>query len=99
AQQVVEAYLRSGAESATAEFPLDRRMPAQLRSVTVMDSEGRVVVSPRRDQELVLRFLIQVHERIPGLDLAFYLINRSGVEVVVDAWSDTRGPEDNLDAP
>jgi hypothetical protein len=99
AEGVVQAYLRSGAESASAEFPLDPSAPVQLRSVTVTDGEGRVVVAPRRDQQLTLRFVVQVHERIPGIDLAFHVVNRDGVEVLVDAWSDTRGPGDNIDAP
>jgi ABC-2 type transport system ATP-binding protein/lipopolysaccharide transport system ATP-binding protein len=99
AEGVVQAYLRSGAESASAEFPLDASTPVQLRSVTVTDGEGRVVVAPRRDQQLTLRFVVQVHERIPGIDLAFHVVNRDGVEVLVDAWSDTRGPGDNIEAP
>ena len=97
--KVVESYLRSGAESASADFPLDRSTPVQLRSVAIVDAGGRPVVSPRRDEELNLRFLVEVHERIPGIDLAFHLINRNGVEVVADAWSDTRRSGDNIDAP
>jgi ABC-2 type transport system ATP-binding protein/lipopolysaccharide transport system ATP-binding protein len=99
ADRVVEAYLRSGAESARAEFPVDRSRPVQLRSVAVTDAEARAVVSPRRDQQLFLRFLIQVRERIPGLDLVFYLVNRNGVGVLEDGWSDTRAPGENIDAP
>ena len=99
AEGVVEAYLRSGAEEAKAEFPPDPSRPVQLRSVAVIDAEGGVVMSPRRDQPLSLRFLVQVEERIPGIDLGFYLINRNGVQVLVDAWSDTRGPGETIDEP
>ena len=100
AERAINAYLGSGAEEvAIADFPLDRATPVQLRSIALTDVNGRAVASPRRDQALALRLLVQVHERIPAIDLAFHLINRNGVEVLVDAWSDTRGPAENIDDP
>jgi ABC-type polysaccharide/polyol phosphate transport system ATPase subunit len=99
ADETVRAYLSSGAEEASAEFSPDPSVPVALRSAALIDREGRVATSPRRDQELALRFIVAVHDRVPGVDLAFHVINRNGVEVLADAWSDTRPAGENIDAP
>jgi ABC-type multidrug transport system ATPase subunit len=93
---VTRAYLQSGAEAAKVEFDLDPRQPVQLRAVAITDADGVAVTSPRRDQDLFIRFSIVVRERTPGVDVALDLVNQDGVHVVLDALSDAAREEDQV---
>jgi ABC-2 type transport system ATP-binding protein/lipopolysaccharide transport system ATP-binding protein len=97
--RVVDAYLQSGAASPVASFPIDLAAPVQLTAVAVTDADGRVIESPRRDQEFSIRFRLRVSERIPGLDFSLTLVNQRGVQVLVDNWSDNRTSTNEMDRP
>ena len=72
-----------------AEFAAEPDQPVQLLSVALTDERGKVLEAPRRDQRLTLSARLLLRERIPALDLVFYLLNRRGVQVLSEAWSDS----------
>jgi ABC-2 type transport system ATP-binding protein/lipopolysaccharide transport system ATP-binding protein len=68
---------------------IDPAAPVALRSVRVVDAahDGSAVL--RRDRPLVLEVRFRVRNRVRGLDLAAYVVNGRGSEVINEAWSDT----------
>jgi ABC-type polysaccharide/polyol phosphate transport system ATPase subunit len=91
--EVVESYLRSGlAGAASAEFPEVGGRPVEVRAVSVRDDEGADLGMPRRDQPFWVRVRLSLAESAPNLDVAVYLMNRQGVRVLDEAWSDTGMP-------
>jgi ABC-type polysaccharide/polyol phosphate transport system ATPase subunit len=60
-----------------------------VRSVALIDEKGDVEQTPRCDQPLRIQVEVELHERIPDLDIGFYLLDQRGARVVNDALSDT----------
>ena len=89
ASAVVQSYLESVDERALAPAGRERDglHPIELHGAEVRDSYDRVLRSPTRDMpfDLVLRF--RLRQRIPGFDVALYVLNSRGVHVVDEAWS------------
>jgi ABC-type polysaccharide/polyol phosphate transport system ATPase subunit len=87
--EIVERYFRSAVRQVPqAEFPLDSARPVQLLSAAVMDENGELLEAPRRDKPFVLTARFVVREKIPELDVAVYIRNRQGVQVLSENWSD-----------
>jgi ABC-type polysaccharide/polyol phosphate transport system ATPase subunit len=87
--EVVQRYLASGIASASrAVLDGGVHSPVALRSVALVDEQGRPAPQPRRDRRLRIRLELEVRERMPDLDLATYLLDRRGVRVANDALSD-----------
>jgi hypothetical protein len=61
----------------------------QLLSVAVTDKAGTVSETARRGDPLTIQLKLLLRERVPGFDLALYLLDRHRVRVVDEAWSDT----------
>ena len=98
-QAVLNEYLSSGAESATwVELAADPAEPAQLLAVGVAGAEEGTV-TPRRDEPLRLRFRLRVTERVASLDVAAWVIGRSGMRIVDERWSDVGGMSADLGEP
>jgi ABC-2 type transport system ATP-binding protein/lipopolysaccharide transport system ATP-binding protein len=89
ASAVVQSYLESVDERALAPPDSEREgsLPIELRGAEVRDVHDRVMDSPRRDTpfDLVLRF--RLLRRVPGLDVALYVLNSKGVHIADEAWS------------
>jgi ABC-type polysaccharide/polyol phosphate transport system ATPase subunit len=89
-EDIIERYFSSTVTGRhEAEFAAEPDKPVQLLSVALADERGKVLEAPRRDQRLTLSARLLLRERIPALDLVFYLLNRKGVLVLSEAWSDS----------
>jgi ABC-2 type transport system ATP-binding protein/lipopolysaccharide transport system ATP-binding protein len=91
ASEIVDAYLVNQTSR-----PADRTVRSgnsnavvALASVTVLNASGGPTDLLRRDQPVTLEVRFSLHTAVPGLDLAAWLINSHGVEVLSEAWSDT----------
>jgi ABC-2 type transport system ATP-binding protein/lipopolysaccharide transport system ATP-binding protein len=91
ASEIVDAYL---VEQTTR--PADRRVGTidsnavvDLESVIILNASGGMADLLRRDQPLTIEVRFSLHAAVPGLDLAVWLINTHGVEVLSEAWADT----------
>ena len=83
AHEVIERYLATTtAHVPRVEFPLEPENPVQLLSLAVTDASGAPLNWPARDQPLSLNLRFITRERMPGLDVALYVINRKGVVVL-----------------
>ncbi len=86
---VVDAYLGGQVERlAKAGFD-DRGEAVALRSVRITDTDGVAVKAARRDRSFVVEIRFDVRAPVPGLDVAMYVLNSRGVEILNEAWSDT----------
>lgn len=89
-EEVVEAYLRSGmTQSLKAEFEADDRGPVSVLGVEVADDQGRRLDMPRRDRPFGIRVKFEVRRPLSRLDLSVSLVNRRGVTVLDESFSDT----------
>ena len=96
---VVERYLSAGVTDIPhAELVNDEAAPVKLTSVALADGSGAPVDRARRDQPLGVVLRLRTEERVPGFDVAVYLVSRQGVRVVDEAWSDRRA-EATADEP
>jgi ABC-type polysaccharide/polyol phosphate transport system ATPase subunit len=87
---VVEAYLSSQAERTSKEgFAADGAGRLVVHAVEVLDETGSPVSVTQRDRTLTIEVRFSVIKAIPGFDLAAYVLNVRGVEVLNEAWSDT----------
>lgn len=83
---VLDAYLPS---TLAAEGTLSTGAgegPITLESVTVTDGTRRGAL--RRDRAFSIDVRLFVRNRVPGLDVAVYVVNSSGVRIFDEAWSD-----------
>ena len=84
---VIDQYVRSSAgRPAQDEFEVSAGGPVQLLSAAVVDDEGQVADTPRRDEPLTIGVRFLLRERIPRVDIAFSLTNQQGVQVLDQAW-------------
>jgi ABC-type polysaccharide/polyol phosphate transport system ATPase subunit len=89
AADVVASYLdREEAGPLALELSADEDAPCALISVSVRDSEGRVLMNPERDQPFAVDLHLRVTDPLPGLDVGIWLVNRAGTRVIYEAWSD-----------
>ncbi len=95
AHAVLDEYLRFGIPVETrVEFPSDPTRPAELVSVE-LDAGATV----RRDEPFRIRLRFRTREPVFGLDIGIYLLNREGVRILDDVWSDWRQSEWLADEP
>jgi ABC-type molybdate transport system ATPase subunit len=66
------------------ELETDPHLPVALTSVWITAEDGAPVTEPARHDTVVLRLRIRVRERIPGLDVGFYLADSMGLRVLED---------------
>jgi len=92
-EEVIERYVRSAvARTAISVFDPDPGKPAQLVSAAVVDESGNVMDAPRRDEPFTICLRFIVREPIPGLDVAVFLQNHSGLQLLEEDWGlDTGG--------
>jgi hypothetical protein len=89
---VLDAYLRSTREAGTAgEEVADSRGRMVLHGVRTTDHAGQATNLLRRDRPFEIEVELSLNDRVPGLDVALYLVNQRGVRVFDEVWSDTAG--------
>jgi ABC-type polysaccharide/polyol phosphate transport system ATPase subunit len=87
---VVEAYLMSQVKRTAEEgLTVGTDGPVVVHAVTIADGSGKRAEVLRRDQPLAIEVRFSIKTPIPGLDLATYVLNKRGTEIVNEAWSDT----------
>ena len=97
---VLDSYLRSVAQPASrVDFAAEPDDPVQLLSVSVTDEEGAARDLLRRDEPLAFHVEFLARTGIPGLDVGVRLLNREGLTVLDEVWSDTRAPGERADGP
>jgi ABC-type polysaccharide/polyol phosphate transport system ATPase subunit len=80
---VVESYLKSVAARVwRAPIEPEPGKPVQLLEVNMVDSAGAALEAPRRDKPLRISARFVVHERIPGLGVAFTIANAAGQRII-----------------
>ncbi len=98
AHSVLDDYLRFGIPAQTrVDFPSDATRPAELVSVELVGNDTAARV--RRDEPFRVRLRFRAREPAFGLDIGIYLLNREGVRILDDVWSDWRQSEWLADAP
>jgi ABC-2 type transport system ATP-binding protein/lipopolysaccharide transport system ATP-binding protein len=98
AHAVLDEYLRFGIPAQTrVDFQSDATRPAELVSVELMGNDTAARV--RRDEPFRVRLRFRAREPAFGLDIGIYLLNREGVRILDDVWSDWRQSEWLADAP
>lgn len=96
ATQVIDSYLASAvSEGGAVGNELIRAGPLLLHSVAIHDEAGRRLDVLRRDARFSITVDLTLEERLPGFDLALYVVNSNGVRIFDEAWSDqgTKRPE------
>lgn len=80
---VLDGYLRDVAGGGAAvEVETNAVGPVAGLSVSVLGADDAERSTLRRDEPLTLRVRYRLRERVPGLDVALYVINQRGVRVV-----------------
>ncbi len=88
--EIVERYLAGQVSRTAATFADQQKDSAvMLREVAVTGPSGTPATVLRRDRPFTLHLRFAVRTPVPGLDLAAYLLNSRGLEVLNEAWSDT----------
>lgn len=99
-QQVIDLYLGSNAgHSFRSDFESDPASEVQLLSVSVASRDGEILEAPRRGDPFVVSVRFRVREPISALDLAIYVLNRRGVRILDEAWSDTERAHHGVTPP
>jgi ABC-type polysaccharide/polyol phosphate transport system ATPase subunit len=98
AHAVLDEYLRFGIPAQTrVDLPSDATQPAELVSVELVGNDTAARV--RRDEPFRVRLRFRAREPAFGLDIGIYLVNREGVRILDDVWSDWRQSEWLADEP
>jgi ABC-type polysaccharide/polyol phosphate transport system ATPase subunit len=71
-------------DAGRVELEADPHLPVALTSVWLTDEEGVPINGPTRLDTVVLRLRLEVRERIPGLDVGFYVADSMGLRVFED---------------
>ncbi len=71
-------------DAGRAELEADPHLPVALTSVWLAAEDGAPVTEPARHEAVVLRLRVQVRDRIPGLDVGFYVTDSMGQRVLED---------------
>jgi ABC-2 type transport system ATP-binding protein/lipopolysaccharide transport system ATP-binding protein len=88
ATQVIDSYLASAVGEGEAGKEPVRAGPFRLQSVVISDESGRRSDVLRRDGRFSITVEFALEERLPGFDLALYVVNSSGGRIFDEAWSD-----------
>jgi ABC-2 type transport system ATP-binding protein/lipopolysaccharide transport system ATP-binding protein len=95
---VLDAYLRTTREEQTGyDEVADVTSRVIVHRVAATDRSGRESSVLRRDVDFIIEIEFSLTERIPGFDIALYVINQRGVRVFDETWSDTESTR--VDAP
>jgi ABC-2 type transport system ATP-binding protein/lipopolysaccharide transport system ATP-binding protein len=71
-------------DAGRVELDPDPHLPVALTSVWMTGEDGAPIPGATRLDTVVLRLRLQVRERIPGLDVGFYLADSMGLRVLED---------------
>jgi ABC-type polysaccharide/polyol phosphate transport system ATPase subunit len=71
-------------DAGRVELETDPHLPVALTSVWLTDVGGVPITGPTRLDTVVLRLRLEVRERIPGLDVGFYIADSMGLRVLED---------------
>jgi ABC-type polysaccharide/polyol phosphate transport system ATPase subunit len=71
-------------DAGRVELQTDPHLPVALTSVCITSVDGAPIAAPTRLDTVVLRLRLQVRERIPGLDVGFYIADSMGLRVLED---------------
>ena len=71
-------------DAGRVELETDPHLPVALTSVWITGEDGAPISEPTRLDTVVLRLRLQVRERIPGLDVGFYIADSMGLRVLED---------------
>jgi ABC-type polysaccharide/polyol phosphate transport system ATPase subunit len=86
---VVDRYLQAQTERGwEATAPPRADTAATLTGVRILDASGKERQALRRDKPFVVEVRFRVRVDVPGLDLSVQLLDRQGVQVLNEAWSD-----------
>jgi ABC-type polysaccharide/polyol phosphate transport system ATPase subunit len=73
-------------DAGRVELETDPHLPVALTSVWITGEDGAPISEPTRLDTVVLRLRLQVRERIPGLDVGFYIADSMGLRVLEDMF-------------
>jgi ABC-type polysaccharide/polyol phosphate transport system ATPase subunit len=71
-------------DAGRVELEADPHLPVALTSVWLTAEDGAPMTEPSRHATVVLRLRLQVRQRIPGLDVGFYIADSTGLRVLED---------------
>ena len=71
-------------DAGRVELEPDPHLPVALTSVWITGEDGAPILGATRLDTVVLRLRLQVRERIPGLDVGFYIADSMGLRVLED---------------
>jgi ABC-type polysaccharide/polyol phosphate transport system ATPase subunit len=71
-------------DAGRADLETDPRLPVALESVWITSESGEPLTEPARHDTVVLRLRVRVRERIPGLDVGFYIADSMGLRLLED---------------
>ncbi len=71
-------------DAGRVELEPDPHLPVALTSVWITGEDGAPIPGATRLDTVVLRLRLQVRERIPGLDVGFYIADSMGLRVLED---------------
>jgi ABC-2 type transport system ATP-binding protein/lipopolysaccharide transport system ATP-binding protein len=71
-------------DAGRAELETDPHLPVALTSVWITAEDSAQITEPTRHDTVVLRLRVRVRERIPGLDVGFYVADSTGLRVLED---------------
>jgi ABC-type polysaccharide/polyol phosphate transport system ATPase subunit len=71
-------------DAGRVELEIDPHLPVALTSVWITAEDGAPITEPTRHAGVALRLRVQLRERIPGLDVGFYIANSTGLRVLED---------------
>jgi ABC-2 type transport system ATP-binding protein/lipopolysaccharide transport system ATP-binding protein len=71
-------------DAGRAELTTDPHLPVGVTSVWITREDGAPLTEPARLETIVLRLRLQVRERLPGLDVGFYIADSMGLRVLED---------------
>ena len=90
-EAIVERYLRSvgtTGEESVARLP-ESGNPIDVQTITLTDLDGLRLDAPRRDQPFEIRLELIAREPVVGVDVAVYVRDRRGIQLLCEKWSDT----------
>lgn len=88
ATDVIDSYLASSHADGLFSSGLMGEGPLRIHSIKISDRTGRQSTSMRRDSPFSISVDFSLEERLPGFDIALYVVNSSGVRIFDEAWSD-----------
>jgi ABC-type polysaccharide/polyol phosphate transport system ATPase subunit len=86
---VIDAYLSAQAERSARGHFGDSAGAVVLHGVLVTGLDGRMLHVFRRELPFVVELTFTVQTPVPGLDIAAFITNTRGVDVIAEAWSET----------